>query len=561
MISKFWQQRTERQKDVLIVLFLIAVTTLTYCYGMGTLSLTEPDEVFYAQTAKEMLQHNTWSIPYIFGKPQFEKPILYYFLIATMFKFFGISAVAARFWSAVFGIAGAVLTYLLGRTIYNRRAGVIAALILSTSMEYLSLSRAVLTDIVFSILLVGGLAFFYFGYLNQRKRRTWFWWAFIFCGLATLTKGPIGIILPLGIIFAFLLIRKELNIFFSKGIFQGLVLFVAVALPWYLWIYRNFGSQFIDEFFIRDNIIRFFFIAEHEKNNTWYYYTVTTLGGFLPWSPFLISGLFKLPWRKPATLKGHKGILFLLCWIAVIFVFFSLAKSKLISYVFPIFPALAIITAGYLDRLMEEKERPSVGFAVSMFFLAAFFISGGLYGVFYNKSQHFLPEKVALIPLLCLGLPAFTAFVLSLFKRYKESVAAIVIAIIALVIAGENWLVKYIDPLVSSRASIETLKNYITDKKTVLLCNKSFARGLLYYSGWPVVVMDSSPHPFFAPHPISILYKDNQIRDFLLSRPQTFCVVKKSNLEDIKSLAAADLFITTIYQDRERYIVKVFPKK
>jgi hypothetical protein len=209
---------------------------------------------------------------------------------------------------------------------------------------------------------------------------------------------------------------------------------------------------------------------------------------------------------------------------------------------------------------MEKKEKLSVSFMVSMFFLAALFISGGLYGIFYNKGQHFLPERVALIPLLCLGLPSFAAFFLSLFKRYKESVAAIVIAIIALVIAGENWLVKYVDPLASSRASIETLKNYIGDKKTVLLCNKSFARGLLYYSGWEVVVLDSSPNPFFAPHPLTILHKDNQVREFLLSRPETFCVVKKSNRDRIEA-HAADFFLTTIYQDRERYIFKVVPKK
>jgi len=559
---KFWQEMTERRKDGLILLGLVAIIALIYCYGMGTLSLTEPDEVFYAQTAKEMLQHNTWSTPFIFGKPQFEKPILYYFLLAAGFKFFGISTVTARIWSALFGILGTILTYLLGKRIYNRRAGFIAALVLATSMEYLSLSRAVLTDIVFCALLASGMTFFYFGYLNQKKRGVWFYWAFVSYALAVLTKGPIGIILPLGIIFSFLFLRKELKIFFSKKLFLGLFVFAVVALPWYLWIYKNFGRQFIDEFFVRDNINRFFFVAEHQNNNTWYYYTATTLGGFLPWSPFLIAGLYKLFRSKPDLPEEKRGVLFLCCWVAIIFIFFSFAKSKLISYVFPIFPALAIITAGYLDRLIEQREgKLSTGFALSMLFLAILFISGGVYGFYYNKTAHFLPKQVALIPLICLGLPVFAAFILSLFKRYKEAIAAVVLAITALVITGESSLVKYIEPLVSSRASIEALKNYIGNEKTVLLCNKSFARGLFYYSGFPVVVMDSSPNPFFAPHPITVLYKDEQIRQFLLNRPQTFCVVKKSNLKKIETLTSSGFYLTTIYQDKERYIVKVAPKK
>lgn len=295
MFCRLGKERSDWQKDLLGVLFLAAVTIMLYGYGMGTLSLTEPDEVFYAQTAKEMLAQHTWSVPYIFGKPQFEKPILFYFLLAMGFKFLGVSAAMARLWSCLFGIAGIILTYYLGKSIYNRRAGFWAALVLATSFEYLSLSRAVLTDIILSTFLLGALVSFYFGYLNARKRKVWFLLSFTLCGLATLTKGPIGILLPLLIIFLFLLLRQELNIFFSQEIGLGLILFCFITFPWHFLIYHKFGQQFIDEFFIRDNINRFLFVAEHLKNNTWYYYTATTLGGFLPWSAFLVIGLFRIP--------------------------------------------------------------------------------------------------------------------------------------------------------------------------------------------------------------------------------------------------------------------------
>jgi len=566
MFLKFWQGKSNKQKDLIVILLLIAIGVILYCFKMGALSLTEPDEVFYAQTAKEMLQRHTWSVPYIFGQPQFEKPILYYFLLAAGFKLLGIGAATARIWSALFGILGMVLTYLLGKAIYNRGTGFIAALVLATSFEYLSLSRAVLTDIVFSNLLLACLFSFYFGYLSPEKRTPWFLLSFAFSALATLTKGPIGIILPLFIMFGFLLLRKELKIFFGKEIFQGIIIFVLVALPWYWWIYGKFGQQFINEFFIRDNISRFFFVAEHINNDTWYYYVLTALGGFLPWSQFLVLGLVKLRWRQSVLTDEGKGILFLVCWVAVIFIFFSLAKSKLISYVFPIFPALAIVTGNYLYQVfLKQKEaevRLARGFVSGTLILVLLFCAGSIGGWYYNKTAHYLSDRLALIPFYSLGLPAVVAFLLSLLKRYQESFALIILAIMSFLIAvGTTSFTKYLDPWVSSRESAEILRNYWSGEEAeVLLCNKSFARGLLYYAGLPVVVMDSSPNPFFAPHPITILHEDKEILQYLLSRPVTYCVVKKSNFETLESLAQEHLYLTTIYREKGRYILKIKPK-
>jgi 4-amino-4-deoxy-L-arabinose transferase-like glycosyltransferase len=568
MLARFWQRRSEQQKDLLLVLLLLAATIMLYGYGMGTLSLTEPDEVFYAQTAKEMLAHHTWSVPHIFGQPQFEKPILYFFLLALGFKFLGISAAVARLWSCLFGIAGVILTYFLGKSIYNRRAGLLAGLALATSLEYLSLSRAVLTDIALCAFLAGALASFYFGYLNAKKSNLWFLLSFVLCGLATLTKGPIGILLPLSAIFVFLLLRRELGVFFNRKIFLHLLIFCAITLPWYIFIYRKFGQQFIDEFFIRDNLNRFFFVAEHLRNNTWYYYTVTTLGGFLPSSVFLVIGLFGISWRRLIKDDKEKGLLFLFCWVAVIFTFFSFAKSKLISYVFPVFPALAVFTGNYLDRIIRRQEerdkKPAAGFIAVLAFLAVIFSCLGSYGLYYNQNHHFLPNNLlAAIPLLCLGIPTVAAFILGLKRRYKDALAVMLAAIIVLVVVGETWLVKHVEPWVSSQESAGILKPYLGRQKTTLLCNKPFARALLYYTDLPVAVMDSSPHPFFAPHPIAILYTDEQVIGFLKSQPVTYCVVEKDSFEKINSWQPA-ISLTVISQrvsgKESRYILRVTPK-
>jgi 4-amino-4-deoxy-L-arabinose transferase-like glycosyltransferase len=559
MLKEKWQKLSEGRKEWAVILFLIIFTALLYGYRMGALSLTDPDEVFYAQTAKEMLRHHTWSVPYIFGQPQFEKPILFYFLLAIAFKLFGVSAAVARFWPALFGIIGIVLTYLLGRQMYNRRVGIIAALTLATSLEYLALARGVLTDVVFSVLLLGAFYGFYMGYMNVLKRRNWFLSSFAFAALATLTKGPIGIMLPVGVIVLFLALRREIKVFFSREVAQGLLLFALIALPWYIWILKNFGVQFVNEFIIRDNIYRFFFIAEHPGNNTWYYYLTSTLGGFLPWSVFLVIGFFKLPWRQSLVTEDKKGLLFLFCWIAVIFSFFSLAQSKLISYVFPIFPALAIITAGYLNGKISEEENKdkklSVSFALAVLLLTLAFVSLGAYGLYYNKHHHFLPKGPSTIPLFCLGIPATAAFVLSLCRKYKAALLIILMAIFSLVMVGETWLIKYIDPWVSSRESGEFIKNYLQGQKTTLVCNKFFARGLLYYTDFPIVVMDSSPQPFFAAHPIEVIADDLEVITFFKKHPETFAVVKKGNYKKLRCWPL-DLRVKVLYEGNGRYILK-----
>lgn len=556
MLSDFLKRLTPRQKDLLAVIFLLVFTGITYGYRMGGLSLTDPDEVFYTQTAKEMLQQKTWAVPYIFGRPQFEKPVLFYLLLALTFKAFGVSTVAARVWPCLFGIFGVVFTYIFGARLYGRRAGLVSAIVLATGLEYLGLSRAVLTDIVFSVTLAAALMFFYFGFLDETKRGKWFAWMFVFSALAMLTKGPLGIILLLLVIFVFLLLKRRLDIFASAAFLRGLAVFAIIALPWYVYICLTHGRQFFQDFILRDNIYRFLYIAEHEKNDTWYFYPLTTLGCFIPWAPFLAAALFKLPWRQPIKENQDDGQLFLLCWTIMIFFFFSMAKSKLTSYVFPIFPALAIITGRYLkEEMYEESGKRHAVFVLGMLLITFAFLSLGLYGLYYNKHHNFLPWSPAVVPLFCLGFPSLAALIFSLFKKYRWAFGTIAAAIVLLVIVGEAFLVKYIDPWVSSRESAEILKKYLGNRKATIVCNKFFARGLLYYTGLPVVVMDSSPRPFFAAHPVKVVADDLEVITFFKKRRETFCVVKKNNFNKLKCWPL-DLRVDLLHAGHGRYILK-----
>src|SRR3989338_6943220 len=133
--------------------------------GNGFVSLTHPDEVFYVQSAKEMVQHNSWLTPLIFDAPQFEKPIFFFWLLALNIKLFGITPFVARFWPAFFAILGVAVTYWVAWMLFERkRLAFLSGLVLASSFIYLALARAVLTDMVFSVLVTATISLLYAAY-------------------------------------------------------------------------------------------------------------------------------------------------------------------------------------------------------------------------------------------------------------------------------------------------------------------------------------------------------------------------------------------------------------
>ena len=125
------------EKPIISIILLAILSYFLFFYGVGEMALTDPDETFYAQTAKEMLDRNEWSTPYLYGKPQFEKPVFFYMIVELSYRVFGVNEFAARLPSAVFAFLGLVALYLLGSVLFNRRVGFLAALILGASIEYM----------------------------------------------------------------------------------------------------------------------------------------------------------------------------------------------------------------------------------------------------------------------------------------------------------------------------------------------------------------------------------------------------------------------------------------
>ena len=173
-------------KTAIFVLLVLGYFILMF--GNGIVSLTHPDEVFYVQSAKEMVAHNSWLTPMIFDAPQFEKPILFFWLLAGGIKLFGVAPFVARFWPAFFAILGVCVTYGIAWMLFRRkRVAFFSGVVLASSFIYLALARAVLTDMVFSVLVTLSIASFCWAYEYRKRKRVGVILCLLFSALAVLS--------------------------------------------------------------------------------------------------------------------------------------------------------------------------------------------------------------------------------------------------------------------------------------------------------------------------------------------------------------------------------------
>ncbi|VBB08280.1 dolichyl-phosphate-mannose-protein mannosyltransferase [Lucifera butyrica] len=317
---------------------LVILTAITVFVCLGRPPLLDPDEPVYGETPKEMILYHDYLSPRIYGQVWYDKPPMYYWLVAASYKTFGINEFAARFPSALLAVAGVVLVYLAGTKLFNQRAGIAGGLVLATSLEYFYLGKAAVTDITLTLFLSASLLCF----LLRR-----YYLFYFFAALATLTKGPIGFLFQGAIILIWLALTRRFGELKQMKIPAGIAIFAIVAGPWYWLMYQIHGAAFINGFIGINNIVRFT-TAEHARTSGWYFFIPVLILGFFPWTSVLVQAV-----RSSLTTKGtgeYSSLLFLNIWAAFIFFFFSISQTKLVTYILPVFPPLAMLVGWYLDR-------------------------------------------------------------------------------------------------------------------------------------------------------------------------------------------------------------------
>jgi 4-amino-4-deoxy-L-arabinose transferase-like glycosyltransferase len=325
-------------RDWSLVLILMVAGLVIFFYRLGVPGLMDPDEGRYAEIAREFFVLRDWGIPHLNLLPYLEKPPLVYWLTGLSFKVLGFTELAARLPSAVSALGGVFLAYGLGRALWGPGPGMLGALVLASAAGYVALGRILTLDMTFALWLNLGIGL---GYLALSRGRDRLWpWAYLALALAVLTKGPVALVLA-GLVWVIWVLVNRRS---GRSLIQirGWVLLAVVTLPWFVYVQWRY-PEFFRFFILEQHLGRFLTPAIHPEA-LWYYVPVL-LGLLLPWT-------WLLPWTLAAAGRWRDpDYRFLVIWAAVIVVFFSLSRGKLVPYILPALLPLALLVGHGLARL------------------------------------------------------------------------------------------------------------------------------------------------------------------------------------------------------------------
>lgn len=391
---------------------LLALCGVLFFWNLGALGLTDRDEGRNAEAGREMLETGDWISPTFNYEPRYAKPALVYWLMSASYKTFGVSAFAARFPSALFGLGLVLICYLFLARLRDPVTALLAALMLALNLQMIALNRMALTDSVLIFFTTLSLFAFWLGFQTTQARRRWLWICYLAMGLGTLAKGPVGFLVPLITIALYLSLTKQWGRFWQEGKpLPGTALTVLIALPWYTTMWWLHGAEYAAS--AQANTVgRFLNPMEGHSFGLLFYLPVLLLG-FFPWSGWLLFAWYDAykNWRearKTEMTRDRRQVThaeteqltalseepsnfspithhsspadrlewFTAAWIFGTFVFFTLSSTRLPHYIGPLFPAAAILTALFWSRCMAEPATRGARAAIHVVMWLGFLLAG-----------------------------------------------------------------------------------------------------------------------------------------------------------------------------------------
>jgi 4-amino-4-deoxy-L-arabinose transferase-like glycosyltransferase len=340
-------QATNQTARVLILALLSALLLFPSLRRTG---LAGYDDAYWAHEGKEMVHTgDCWSVRFN-GNFTLEHPPLFPWLEAASFKLFGIADWAAKFPTAVLGLATIVLVYLLTMELTGDRwLALMSMLVLASTQFFLKNATHAMTDVPFTFFFTLAVYF----YVKGRKNSRYLALAGLPLAAAVLTRSIVGF-LALGIMLLHLLFTRDSKLLLSPWLLSGVVIALALPCGWYFSQYRLHGAQFLLSHFQFVNGLLHANYASPARlpvSN----YLLALLKYYWPWLPFLVGGLI---WQTRAAIKGHNsGAMLLLIWVLVVIVPFSFAQTKMPRYMMPVLPAFSILSAIALNRIIPAARR------------------------------------------------------------------------------------------------------------------------------------------------------------------------------------------------------------
>lgn len=344
---------------------------------LGSRPLFVPDEGRYAEIAREMVANHDWITPTLNGITYFEKPILFYWLGAIAIKVGGLNLWSLRSINAILGLLCCLFTYAWTRWFYDRATGLLAAGILATSSLYFVMSHMVSLDLPVTVFNSATLmaAFFAYQAKTPRAARAALTLAAITAALAVLTKGLIGMVFPGLIFLIFITATHGWRRLWQLPLLSCFLIFLLIATPWHL-IVNHRHPEFFYFYFIEQHFLRYTMKDIGHYQPVWFFIP-TLLAGLFPWVVFLPQTLIHAYQKCRRPNPERSLTLFLVIWALVIFTFFSFSKSKLIPYILPLFPPVAVLMAATLRKARLTTALVSlIGLAVAILIVGMNLLKG-----------------------------------------------------------------------------------------------------------------------------------------------------------------------------------------
>ena len=369
----------------LFLLFILA--GLLFSLNLGSMGLTDRDEGRNAEAGREMLETGDWISPTFNYEPRYAKPVFVYWLMSLSYHAFGVGEFAARFPSALFAVALILMQYLFLAHLRGPDIGVFAGLMLLVNLEMIGLGRAALTDSVLIFFTTLALFGFWLGLHGstslttarlsspksggstgpadgEGRMRHWMWAFYVGIALATLTKGPVGVLVPLLAVIPYLSLTKRWGQFWRTGLpLAGTALCLLLAVPWYLAMLQIHGEDYFRN--AQAHTIGRFLRPMEGHGFSVFFYIPVLFFGFFPWSGFLPAALHQTvkgyrqwaignredgPSYRPSPIAHRLPALqelelFAAIWLVAVFLFFTASATRLPHYIGPLYPAAAILAA------------------------------------------------------------------------------------------------------------------------------------------------------------------------------------------------------------------------
>jgi len=442
--------------------WLLAAALLVFAWNIWGYDLWAPDEPYFGEGAREMVVDGRWAVPHVNGVVTTDKPPLFFWLIAWVSLPLGtVTAWSARIPSILAGLAIVTLTVRLGRRWWGASEGLFAGALLTCNYMFWDKARTAQIDALLCLLILTAISAFEAwraGDAEGKRAGLLFWLA---ASLAVLAKGPVGLLLPLGVMAFTLLVDRRLRRWREFAPLSGPLLFLALMAAWMTYATLGGGGEYSVWGAFREHVLDRAVHGMHHAQPFWYYAKALPVK-LLPWTA-LVPGALWLAWKRREPCDR-----LLLVWCLFIVLFFSISTEKRDLYVLPTFPAFALLT-GRLIASFRGESAPGLhrrwltlpqglqGLLLAVLGIGLSLIGAGVVGEDLASEVRRTGALPAVLLGLTLGATGLVVLVAALRGRGVFSVRASIVGSCLTYLVLATWLYPALDPVKSSRAFSERL--------------------------------------------------------------------------------------------------------